>query len=105
MSGARQRWGIFFVSKITQSARGENCTFLIRNVCQNRTDTTVFCHGPLNFGRGIKSPDWWGAYGCYECHTAMDQRKLINVDWLETWLAAIRRTQTRLIEKGLLEVK
>lgn len=42
----------------------------------------------------MKSPDSFAAFGCYPCHTAMDQRKLAHTDWLEAWLLAIGRTHS-----------
>jgi hypothetical protein len=68
-------------TKITKSANGRSCT--IRSPwCNDRTDTTVWCHAPsgMVFGRGIshKSLDPIGCYGCCECHDAIDARNHVN---------------------------
>ena len=106
-------------TKITKSARGENCSLRIPGVCNHDSATVVFCHAPsVGSGMGLKSPSWWGSYGCAKCHDAIDNRNnVLNrkftiqgyelspfmINWL--WLPAIYETQRKLIEKGLIEVK
>jgi len=101
------------MSKITESARGETCTFMLPGVCNFNPETTVLCHAPHpDKGMGIKGPDTWAAYGCSDCHSEMDGRTqefFIDSDIFPravqtaaTWYAAIRDTQRRLIAKGLM---
>lgn len=95
-------------TKITKSARDEDCSLRIPGVCNFDPATTVFCHAPcVDKGIGYKSPDWWGAYGCNKCHDAMDGRnwKAIPDTYRdEAWLRGIYETQKKLIAKGLIKV-
>jgi len=89
--------------KILASARDQNCTFRIPGVCNYDRSTTVFCHGPdRNRGKAQKTDDFWGAYGCSACHSAMDMRSV--PEWHEIWLQAIHLTQKQLIASGLIFV-
>jgi hypothetical protein len=90
--------------KLRDSARGETCTLQIPGVCNGNPETTVLCHAPHpDKGMGIKGPDSWAAYGCSDCHAAMDGRSNEIVhDRGRFWLEAIRETQRRMIAKGLL---
>lgn len=65
------------MSKITESARGEDCQIRIPGVCNFNKETTVWCHAngsaagkPL----GGKSDDRLGTYGCSSCHDVVDRR-------------------------------
>lgn len=92
--------------KITDSARGEDCTLQIVGICNGNPETVVFCHFPDDsHGMGIKSDDISGGYGCSSCHQALDQHKLRRED--RDWY--MRRSQTRtlrkLIEKGVVIIK
>ena len=95
-------------SKITQSARGEECQIRIPFICNHNSETTVFCHADGG-GMGMKSPDCEGAYGCSACHDVVDGRvKPTSLMWYEIDLdfyAGQRRTRAILIEKGLLILK
>lgn len=100
--------------KITQSAKGEDCTLQFPG-CRNDTGTTVFCHlneGFAGKGMGQKADDCAGFYGCGHCHDIYDGRKPINPDspltepndYQDDWmvLRAYYRTIRRLIDKGIL---
>lgn len=89
------------IKAIRASAKGERCTF-----CGRRDDTVVFCHGPRlgSAGMGQKADDWWGAYGCHECHASLDQRILDRESQFYHWLVGIRRTFQRLIAKGIIQL-
>ena len=89
---------------LTNSARGKACTFRLPGVCNCNRETTVFCHAPSRSGMGMKSPDYWGAYGCYECHKVMDRqdKRFIDFDLSAEWLRAISETQKQLANDGLL---
>ena len=87
------------MSKITKSAKGEVCALRIPMVCNHNPETTVFCHAPcVDKGWAIKSPDWWGAFGCYECHIYMDSGQGNE----RHWMPAIYETMDKLIDKGLI---
>jgi len=92
------------MSKITKSAKGQQCTVMIPAVCNFDPATTVFAH--LNGGGlGMKQKDLFGAYCCSACHawldggyartTTRDARDLEH-------LRAMKKTQELLIEQGLI---
>ena len=66
-------------SKLTKSARGQNCTVRLYPHCNNNPETTVLAHAPsVDKGVSIKSPDWWGAYCCSACHDIIDGRRQVH---------------------------
>lgn len=93
-------------TKITKSARGENCLTRIPGVCKHRTDTVVFAH--MNGGgSGTKSSDAHGSYSCFECHAWLDggYAQTHTRTERDLWhLEAIIRTQIILFNKGLLAI-
>lgn len=95
------------MSKITQSARGEECTVRIPGVCNFDRATTTLAH--LNGGgMGRKRPDIHGAYSCSACHDVLDDRVKTGYS-IETILLwhheAVILTQEILLEKGLICTK
>jgi len=98
------------MGKIRKSANGEECLLRLFPYCEH-SGTVVFCHLPTNGsgGMGIKSPDFWGVYGCRTCHDIIDGRcKNHNVSTGAIQLAQWRGlflTQQKLIDKGLLSVR
>ena len=98
------------VSKITKSARGEQCQIRIPGVCNRNPETVVWCHAngsAAGKGIGMKSPDLLGAYGCSACHDVYDGRDMRygymreEVD-LMFWEGHARSLRI-LIEKGLVK--
>ena len=93
-------------NKIRKSARDEDCCLQIHPYCNGNPETVVLCH--LNSdGKGwaIKSPDWFGVYGCSDCHDVIDGRRQTELDEAELLKCQMRglyRTWQRLIEKGLI---
>lgn len=55
-------------------AKGQECQIRIPGICNSNPETVVLCHYRLigMSGMGIKSPDWLGAWGCSDCHRAVD---------------------------------
>lgn len=89
--------------KITHAAKGESCTMRIFGVCNEDRETVVFCHAPSpHKGMGTKSDDFWGAFGCSNCHQYADSYGVDETSVI--WLSAIFETQKRLIEKGLIRI-
>jgi hypothetical protein len=94
--------------KITDSARGEDCTLQIAGICYNDTETVVLCHFPdESHGMGLKADDISSGFGCDKCHCVIDGRvgylwKPGEKDWY------MRRSQTRtlrkLVEKGVIRL-
>ncbi len=93
-------------TKITKSARGEDCTLLLGNCSGN--DTVVLCHIGKNRGIGYKCSDHFAVYGCANCHKIIDGqvKSPFSIDALTgIKLMALERTQQKLIDKGLLCLK
>ena len=94
------------MSKITQSAKGEECQVRVPNVCNGNNETVVLAH--LNGGGiGAKYHDIHGAYCCIACHTWLDggyakhtPREIRDLYHLQGMV----RTQQILIKKGLINV-
>lgn len=96
------------MSKITQSARGEDCTVRIPGVCNFNPETTVFAHiNGIRFGHGTGIKTKLGAYCCSSCHDMLDGRtqRLICFSMDELKLMhyeGVMETLIKLEEKGLL---
>jgi hypothetical protein len=88
------------MSKITRSARMQPCTVRLFG-CRAEVATTVFAHAPSIYkGSGIKSPDSWGCYACFYCHSILDGNETAQHD--TDWLRSIHETQVILFKLGLL---
>jgi len=90
-------------TKITKSAKGEDCTLLLGNCSSN--ETVVLCHIGKNRGMAIKCGDHFGVYGCGNCHKIIDgqvKSEFTALELASIKLMALERTQQKLIEKGLL---
>ena len=96
------------MSKITDTAKGQDCTIQLFPYCNFNPETTVLCHAPSeDKGTGIKSPDWWGAFGCSTCHDIVDYRKRVGLSNDEIYRSHMRgvfRTHKLLNEMGLIEL-
>ena len=94
------------MSKITKSARGQECQIRIYPGCNGNPETVVFCHlGGAGMAR--KTNDIHGAYGCSSCHDIVDGRVTTEYsdDEISNWFYdGVIRTQLILIEKGLINV-
>ena len=96
------------MSKITDSARGQECQIRLIGVCNHNDETTIFAHyrkGGLG-GMGKKPSDLFGAYACSSCHDAVDGRTKtpFSPDELDAdFKDAVFRTQNILMAKGLIK--
>ena len=95
------------MSKITESARGEECQIRMPGICNGNRDTVVWMHAngmAAGKGIGMKSPDVLGAYGCSSCHDEFDRRtRHVGRDVAHLWFwEGHARSVIKLIEKGLL---
>jgi hypothetical protein len=92
------------MSKITKSARGEQCQVRIPWVCNRDPETVVFAH--LNGGgMGMKHLDCEGAYCCSACHDVVDGRvdsRFTRLEIENDFHWGCVRTRAILVEKGLL---
>jgi hypothetical protein len=96
------------MSKITESARGEQCTVYAPGVYIHDDETVVFAH--LNGGgMGKKHSDLFGCYACHHCHWWLDtgyvKDRYSKVNRNAIHYEAIIRTQQKLLEKGLIILK
>ena len=95
------------MSKLRKFARGQTCTIQIHPYClHDQPDTVVLAHlSTPEKGWAIKSPDWFGAHACANCHDIIDGRR--NVDDVPKdeiqacMMRGLYRTQKRVIEKGV----
>lgn len=94
-------------SILTKAARGKGCTIQLHPYCNSNPETTVFCHAPSSRkGWGIKSPDWWGAFGCSDCHDIVDGRRKVDIPKAEIdrcFTRGIFQTMAIQIESGDFE--
>jgi ribose 5-phosphate isomerase RpiB len=94
-------------TKITKSAKGEECLVRIPSVCNFNPETVIFAHLG-GAGMAIKSNDIHGAYCCSSCHDALDGRVKTEFNSDELQLMhydGVKRTQIKLLNKGLIVVR
>lgn len=94
--------------KLTDSAKGKDCTVRIKGVCNFDNTTTVFAHLG-GAGMGTKASDIHGAYCCSACHDWLDggyfksgfvkkeERDLMHLE-------GVIETQQIMINEGLIKV-
>ena len=86
-------------------ARGKDCQIRIPGICNFNPETTVLCH--LNGGGGMKHHDLHAAWGCSDCHDAVDGRRArvhYSREALKLMhLESVIRTQIQLIKAGILK--
>lgn len=99
------------MSKITESARDQDCTVRIIGACTFDPATTIWSHAPFmsgGKGRSIKALDFCGAYACTACDAVIDRqrnpppgvtREQVELDWFHGHL----RSLVILAEKGLIK--
>jgi len=93
-------------TKITKSARGEDCALRL-DECNGNNETVVLCHIGMNRGMGFKCGDHFAVYACSSCHDIIDGRSYTNnrrTDLQREKLRALEETQRKLIYKGLLVI-
>jgi hypothetical protein len=92
-------------NKLRASARGQQCTFEIVGICNHDPETTVLCHLPSDVkGMGNKSDDFHAAFGCANCHQAIDLHWLPREEELYYILRGLQRTMRYWIERGLVVI-
>ncbi len=94
--------------KLRDSANLETCTLQIFPYCNQDPTKTSLCHLPSGSGWGQKSPDWFAAYGCSDCHDIIDGRRhaadVNDLDKITIMQRALFRTWERMIDKGLIKI-
>jgi hypothetical protein len=98
------------VSKITLSAKGEQCTVRIPGVCNFNNETVIFAHlNNMRFGHGTGIKTLLGAYCCSACHDTIDSRTnppagMSNDDIKLSHYEAVFETLLKLNKKGLIKL-
>ena len=92
------------MTDLRKLAKGRECQIRLP-VCNGNPETTVLCHYRLIgiSGIGMKSPDEIAAWGCSDCHDAVDRRRYKDLDFDFVRLAHAEgcfRTIAKLIEEG-----
>jgi len=96
------------MTKIRESARGQECQIRVPGICNGDPATTVLCH-LSGGGMGRRRNDLAAAYGCYECHNCVDGRDHQSSDPITIlerklyFYEAVIRTHEILLEKGLIK--
>jgi len=95
------------MGNLRKEARGRECQIRIVGICNHNPETTVLCHYRLagSCGTGIKPDDAQGAWGCSDCHAAVDghMKTEFSYDELRLFHAdGVMRTQAILRREGKL---
>lgn len=97
------------MSKIRESARGEDCQVRIPYVCTHNPEHTIWSHarwGAAGKGMGRKALDICGAYSCTACDAAYDQmagkHDMTRAEIDLAWCAGHFRSLVILANKGLI---
>lgn len=91
--------------KLRDSARGQNCTFHIPNVCNHDPETVVLAHiRDETKGLGNKALDISAAFACSACHYAIDQHLLPKAFETALCLRALQRTWKIWRDMGLIVI-
>ena len=95
-------------TKITRSAKGEDCSIRLPGIFNFNPETTILSHfNPIGQGMWITSNDIHAGYSCSNCHDAIDGRMRHEFSPLDIRIAtfdAMVETQLKLIAKGLIKI-
>ena len=95
-------------TKMTKSARNEDCSLQIFPYCNFNPETTVLAHiNSPSKGMGKKSEDFFAVFSCNICHDIIDKRMYTDLSEEEIQkciLRGLHRTWIRWIEMGLIKV-
>ncbi len=97
------------MSKLTDSARGRDCTIRVPHTCAPgpENETVVGCHVRMSgvSGYGLKAPDCLIAFGCFACHQVVDGQVPSEFSYEQRRLMLLEgmaRTQAILWKEGIL---
>ncbi len=95
--------------KLTEGAKGKQCSLQIPGVCTFNPETVVFAHLPSGTqGMAYKSDDFWGVDACMGCHDAIDGRNGYRFEPGEKeqyLLQALHITLSRRIRDGIIVIQ
>ena len=96
------------MSKLRDSARGQDCMIRIPGVCNHDPETTVLCH-QNGGGMGMKTADIEGAFGCSLCHDIVDGRvrqySYTRMEIKIMFFEAAARTRDYWLKNGFITIK
>lgn len=96
------------MTKLRKAARGKECTVKIHPYCNMNPETTVLAHAPCeDKGWAKKSPDYWAAFCCSDCHDIIDGRRPVDISPFEIhkcFMRGVYRTLKIQIEEGLIKI-
>lgn len=101
----RQRRPRLILKKITQAARGQDCTLRHPDLCNGNPETTVAAHPnwlAAGKGIGLKTDDLGVAFVCSSCHEYLDRGR--DGDRPRFFLFAHLETLRVLYELGVIKV-
>ena len=96
---------IYRNKKILKAAQDEDCT-MHSPMCNGDRATVVFCHSNMQIhdkGRGLKSHDIFGFFGCSGCNFWYDDSKASREDKESYFWRAFSRTLLRLLDRGVIK--
>lgn len=88
--------------KLRDSARGQECTLRLVNVCNWNPETVVLAHIGRDRGVGIKCNDTMAVFACSACHAEIDGANRFKHE--SDKLRALEETQSHWLKEGLLSV-
>jgi len=94
--------------KIRDSAKGEDCTLRLSPNCTDEWGAVVLCHVGKLSGTSAKCHDTFAVYGCNYCHDIIDSRVKTDIakgQIAREKLRALEETQSKFIQKNLIQVK
>lgn len=95
-------------TKITKSAKGEDCSVRLPTICSFDNDKTILAHLGTSFSAPNRANDFHACYCCSDCHDIIDGRRksdFTDHDILIATSDAMIETQKKLIDKGLVIIK
>ena len=87
---------------LRDSARGQECTLRLVNVCNWNPETVVLAHIGRDRGMGIKCNDTFAVFACSACHAEIDGPNRFKHE--ADKMRALEETQSYWLEEGLLRV-
>lgn len=97
------------IERLTRTARDQQCTLMFNHGAGHDKATTVWCHSNESRhgkGKSQKAHDVFGAWGCANCHSILDQGKQMSRPEKERAFAnAMRETRFQLFVKGLIKTE
>ena len=94
------------MSKLRESARGQECLVRIPGVCNRNPETVVLAHLGGG-GMALKKRDIHGAFCCSACHDEIDRRtRKTDKDYAElAHRQGVERTQDYWLSIGLVTTR